>query len=330
MNDVKVVIDLVKASPKTGFGVPLIFAGSQAEAKEYTEVVSLEEVVSAGFVKDSEVYNAAQLLFMQNNAPRKIAVCASTDTTVSSLPSILNNNWRQLIVISGEGDSTKKEISDYIEASGKHAVYFMSEAYSALSGIPTGNKRTVVVVYKDEEENYEAALVGATAGMDAGSFTYKNIILKGVSAQEFTVAEVDAIHKTNKAITVLKKAGDIVTSEGITISGEYIDIVDTKDYIIEQIEYQCQKLMNRVNKLPYDNRGISSLESVVLSVLKEAADTGVIVQNDDGTYAYSVNFLPRAECDALDITARTYNGGSFEFTLSGAIHNATIKGQIIA
>jgi len=88
--------------------------------------------------------------------------------------------------------------------------------------------------------------------------------------------------------------------------------------------------MNRVKKLPYDNRGIASLEAVVVSVLMDAANNGMIAQNEDGSYDYSVSFGSRAECAAADISARHYAEGKFEFALAGAIHTAKIKGQIKA
>lgn len=329
-NDVKVVISLSKASPRAGFGFPLIFAGKQPQAVPYTVVGSLAEVVTAGFAAETEVYQAAQLLFMQNEAPSKIAVCAATSDTVTALPSVLGEDWRQLIVVSGDDDSDATAISDYIESCGKKASYFCSVDSSAFLSEFKGNKRTTVVVYAGTDvATPEAAIVGATAGREVGSFTYKNIILKGVTAQAFTDAEVDTLHEAG-GITYLLKAGSIVTSEGTCASGEYIDIVDSEDYIIEQIEYQSQRLLNRVPKLFYDNRGISSLEGVVLSVLLDAARNGMIAQNEDGSYAYSVNFLSRAECAEADISARDYKGGSFSFELAGAIHNAVISGEIIA
>ena len=335
-NDVKVVIELSKAQPKEGFGFPLIFAGKQSSAVAYKEVSTLAAVKTAGFAETTDVYKAAELLFMQNNAPSKIAVCASTDTTVTALPSILEEGWRQLIVVSTDesGESDVEAISDYIENCKKPCVYFAKLATTDSTTLAAikGNERTVVVAYDTASSNDtkfpEAAVVGATAGMDVGSFTYKNIILKGVKAQNLTDTAVEALHAAG-AITLLRKAGDIVTSEGVTLSGEYIDIVDTKDYIVAQIEYQCQSLLNRVPKLPFDNRGIASLEGVVLSVLKEAADNGMIALGDDG-YMYSVTFGGRGDCSAEDISARAYNEGTFEFTLSGAIHTATISGTIIA
>lgn len=337
-NDVKVVIELSKAQPRGGFGFPLIFAGKQSTAVAYKEVSSLSEVKTAGFEETTDVYKAAELLFMQDNAPSKIAVCASADTAVSALPAILDEGWRQLIVVSTgtEGESDVEAVSEYIEACKKPCVYFAhveTDDTVTLEKIK-GNERTVAVAYdtaaSGDTKFPEAAVVGATAGMTVGSFTYKNIILKGVKAQALADTAVEALH-TAGAITILRKAGEIVTSEGITLSGEYIDIVDTQDYIVTQIEYQCQSLLNRVPKLPYDNRGIASLEGVVLSVLKDAADNGMIAQSDEGEgYLYSVTFGARADCDASDISARAYNEGSFEFTLAGAIHTATISGTIIA
>lgn len=332
-NDVKVVIELSKAAPRLGFGYPLIFAGVQESAVEYKEVGSLEEVVSAGFAAETAVYKAAQLLFMQADCPSKIAVCASTDAAVTALPALLGEGWRQLVVVSTDtdGESTVEAISDYIEACGKHAVYFahVTENDEAIAAVE-GNDRTVLVAYKSGDvANPEAAVVGATAGLDVGSFTYKNIILKGVTAQTYTDSEVDALHQKG-VITILKKAGSIVTSEGVAVSGEFIDIVDSKDYIIQQIEYQAQYMMNRVHKLPYDNRGIAALEGVVVSVLKDAANNGMIAVNDEGDYDYTVNFAPRSECAASDISTRHYAEGKFEFALAGAIHTAKIKGTIIA
>ena len=322
-NDVKVVIELTKASGKIGFGYPLILAANESKAIAYTEVRSLTEIVNAGFTAGSDVYKAAQILFMQNDAPGKIAVCGATGTAVEALPGLLGEGWRQLIVTDHE-EETVTAVSNYIEACGKYCMYFTVGEAGA-----SANERTVMIAYDDGAIFPEAALVGATAGMDAGSFTYKNIILKGVTAQAYTDSEVAALHEKG-VITILRKAGDIVTSEGITLSKEYADIVDTKDWIIEQIAFRGQSLMNRVPKLPYDNRGIAALEGETVSALKVAADMGMIAVTDDGTYDYSVNFASRAECDANDITARHYNGGQFRFVLAGAIHEAEITGEVIA
>ena len=340
MNDVNVVIQVAKASAKAGFGYPLILAGKQTSAVAYRECSSLTEIESAGFAATTDIYKAAELLFMQNDAPSKVAVCASEDTSATALAGLLEEDWRQLIVVStGEEDSTVEQIATVIEGT-RDKMYFTHVGSTAASTTATslsGKERTVCIVYDVDEAGTdtkfpEAALVGATAGLGIGSFTYKNIILNGVLPQAFTDAQVtgdSGFHKLG-LITILKKAGDIVTSEGIVVSKEYIDIIDSKDYIINQIEYQTQSLLNRVPKLAYDNNGIASLEGVVLSVLTDAAALGMIAQLGDGVYDYSVTFAPRNECQEADISNREYKEGKFSFTLAGAIHTGTIYGTIVA
>lgn len=112
------------------------------------------------------------------------------------------------------------------------------------------------------------------------------------------------------------------------MSGEYADIIDSKDYIIKNIAYKSQKLLNSSPKLAFDNTGISQLEGVVTNVLKDASIMGIIAVDDDGVPLYSTDFDSREETSGADRASRTYKGGRFSFDLAGAIHYATINGTI--
>lgn len=329
-NDVKVVIKLATAPGRVSFGTPLLLAGKQDAPVAYTVCSSLAAVKTAGFAETTETYKAAQLLFMQANAPAQIAVYGSTAAAVTALEEIWHKDWRQLVVtsLSEDGESTIKEISDYVEGRGEE-LFFCHVASTGEAAALQGNERTVCMLYSEDDAAYpEAALVGATAGLTVGSFTYKNMVLKGITPHLLKDDEIEAAHESN-LVCFVTKAGDNVTSEGKTLSGEYIDIVDSKDYIIQNIEYRCQKVLNTVGKLPYDDNGIAALEGETLSVLMDAYGNGMIGMNDEGEPDYSVNFLSRAQVPAGDRTSRKYNGGSFTFGLAGAIHNAEISGEII-
>lgn len=330
--DVIVNINLAKAGTRSGFGFPLIFEGKATSEIAYKECSNLDEVAKVAG-NTSNIYKAAQLLLMQNDKPAKIAVCASASTAVLGLPKIIHHGWRQLIVTSLEttGESTRKQISDYIETT-PDKMYFTSVAATTdLSGATaiTGNDRTFILCHADENSVKfpEAALVGATAGKSAGSFTYKNIILKGLTPKVMSQSEIDAVHAVHAAAFVLK-CGDGVTSEGMVTSSEYADIIDSQDYIVQGIEYNVQKLLNSSDKVPYDNAGIGRLENTVTNVLKEAYNNGIIATGDDGLPAYSVSFKPRKETSAANRTARKYVDGSFHFALAGAIHEVEINGII--
>lgn len=332
LRDVKVTIDLVKATGRVGMGIPLILSQNAETEVEFTEVTSLAEVIAAGFDNTTNAYKAANLIFMQNDAPAKIAVCATSKTAAEWLleEGNVSKDWRQLIVV-GDDVVDHSSIMTVIEML-RGKMYFASLPVEDKTSIKIeGMERTVLFYCTDEDyEGVEvAALVGATAGYDAGSFTYKNIILKGIKAQNLTAAQVNAIHEKG-GITVVKKAGDIVTTEGKVAGGEYIDIIDSKDYVCAEIEYSGQKLLNDNKKIPYDNVGIAMIEATVITCLKRAYNMGIIANNEDGSPAYSVSCMTRNEVDAGDRATRNYRGCNFSFGIAGAIHTVhNVVGELL-
>lgn len=325
-NDVVVKITQKQVAGSTGFGVPLVIQGMTVSEKEYAEYSSIDEVADAGYDKGSAVYMQCSKLFMQNNCPAKVAVCAGAEKITELLGEIRDKDFRQVIPVLGEGDDSLKELAEYIETTDDKMLILKVSNQSELADIGELD-RTAAIIYKGTDPGVEGAFVGATAGLTIGSFTYKNIIIKGIAADSLSDSQIDDIHKAG-GICIVRKAGDIVTSEGKARSGEYIDIIDSKDYIIKNIAYRSQKLLNSSPKLSFDNVGISQLEGVVTNVLQEAFTMGMIAQNEDGTPMYSTDFATRAETSEGDLASRTYNGGKFSFHLAGAIHYAEISGTI--
>ncbi len=321
--DVKVEISLAKPVGKVGTWFPMLYVVGEAEL--YGEYSNLDEV-SAVYNEETDAYKAANLMFMQDNAPEKIAILTGGESITDVLPKYLNKGWRQLIVL---GDFNTS-VSTYIETTDK--MYFthfatqseLEAAYKTISEFD----RTVCVLYTGEDVAYpEAAVVGAATGLSAGSFTYKNMIIKGVPALDMADADIEAVHK-NGGITILEKAGDIVTSEGIVASGEYADVIDSKDFVIQNIAYKTQKVFNNNKKVPYTNSGIAMLEAATLEALVEGFNNGMIAENDDGSGAYSTKFALRSATTESDRATRNYPYGQFEFALAGAIHTAKITGEI--
>lgn len=329
-SDVKVIIDVAKEVTGTGFGYPLIFQGKASTAIAYTECSSINDVMTAlgsGYVTHP-IYKAALLMLMQDTAPAKFAIMASADAAVTALPTVENKGYRQLVVVSlgTEDESTAAQISSYIETT-DDKMYFTSAA-TAVQATISGNERTVMLVHSETGiANPEAALVGASAGKPAGSINYKNLVLKGLTPVSISDADLATIENAH-AIAFVLKAGYGVTSNGKTTSGEYIDIVDSKDWIIQNIEYQTQLVLIQSDKIPYDNNGISILENVCVNVLREAANNGMIASGDNGDYDYSVSYKPRSQTAAADRARRAYVEGSFSFALAGAVDTVQINGTI--
>lgn len=323
-SDVTVKIDLAKPAGSEGFGIPLIF--SVGAAVDYTECADLDEVKTAGFAATTNTYKAAQLMLSQNPHPEKIAVMgvASKDGAAAAVSGILNKNWRAFVPVDVEV-ATLTTIAQTIESSEDKLMFAVVADVSKLAALGTGD-RTIGFVHSNALAN--AALVGKTAAMTPGSFTYKNQILSGIDPMTYSDTQLKAIHDAN-GITYVEKAGDNVTSEGKALSGEYIDIIDCKDWVISQIIYRTQKLLNSTGKIPYDNTGIALLEAECLTVLKEAADMGMIAfDTDTNQYVYSVDYALRETQSDTDRASRLYVGGAFTFELAGAIHTVKVNGEI--
>lgn len=353
MLDIEVNLTLLQTSGEASFGIPLLAAANVAEtgdataAVPYTECKTLTDVVNAGFTESSKMYDAVALMLKQDRHPNTFAVYGgSSEALLDDSDEWENENWRQLVVVD-PGTSTIKDIAAKVETLTRK-IFFTSmtvEGYAAMTdpvfktawetaiGDLKAYERTVVMFYSDEVDTPEAALVGATAAKDVGSFTYKNLILKGVPALTLSDGKIRAINGSDDkghALTIVKKAGDIVTSEGKVTSGEYIDVIDSLDWIIYYVGYEGQKVLNASDKVPYTTPGITQLENAVVAVLKRAFDNGMIAPTEDNEEVgnYSTNFLPKSDMTDDDIKKRRYTGGNFSFELAGAIHEAEINGSI--
>lgn len=330
--DVKVKIELSKAVGSVGFGIPLLLEFGAEKAVAYTECYTLDDVVTAGFAATTEMYKAAEMIFMQENRPAKIAVCADKDSASidKAIAAIAAKDWRQLILVEAE-TSDITAAADYIETTA-NKMLFVSMSTTEFATFKTSiasKKYDRTVIFVNGTKHAAAALVGETAGRTAGSFTYKFKTLKGVTAETFTDADLAALHEAG-AFAYVTKAGDDITSEGISQSKTYIDQTDSIDYVIQNIEYKIQKVMNTTAKITYGNRGIALIESAVKTALQEAGVNGIIATLEDGSYDYSVSFGGRSVTTEADRASRVYKYGTFRFSLAGAIHECEVFGEIMA
>lgn len=341
--DVTVKIDLVKPTGSIGFGVPLLLSTvpeeGEAEAVAYTKCSSLEDVAEAGFADTTLTYKTAELIFMQDNPPAEIAVASTEDTLANYISSEYNAglDFRQVILADGLISSTTdiESLATAAETRGNVVVFISSSSGITGTVVNKADHDRIFMFYGELADNGGlpvGALIGAAAGYTPGEITYKNIKLKGVKSVwegKTSKERISLIDAANGCYAV-EKAGDVVTSEGKVLSGEYLDIIDCQDWIIQQITYRTQKLLNTMPKVPYDNVGIAMLENECITVLKEAANAGMIAYDTDaGSYLYSTDYALRQDSTAEDRAARKYIGGRFSFELAGAIHTVEITGEII-
>lgn len=329
--DVTVNIKLAEVIGKSGTWFPcLYYVDATAEEDAYGEYKRLDDIIKAGYAETSDVYKAANMMLMQNDPPEKIAILKQSAFSAATMPSYTVKGWRQLVLVGEHAniatiaafiETTDKLLFVHVDSSKEDAKTTLETLYNSVKTY----ERTVIVYHSNALA--PAAIVGATAGLAAGGFTYKNIKIKGIEALDLSASEIEAIHEKG-AITIVEKVGDIVTSEGITASGQFIDIVDSKDYIVQNISYNTQKVFNNNKKVPYTNAGIAMLEAATFAALKDGYNNGMIADNADGSPAYNTSFALRADTTEADRASRHYPYGTFTFELAGAVHTCVVNGTI--
>lgn len=334
LTDVKVIIDIKKPSSLIGLGTPLILA-SKTGTQTYKEYFDLD-TVKVEFAETTDAYKLAKKVFDQGDyRPHKVAIAtydlAATPTVINpveALEKYFYNDWYFVMLDTGVV-ADYKTISDVVEEKEvKMAAHMVDDSADYIALKAESYDRTIVFYHDNLAELPHAALIGSVGSKPVGSVTWKFKTLKFVTPQELSPSEANDIH-ANGAIAYVTKAGINQTSEGIVVSGEYIDVIHGKDWIKLNIEQQVQYLLSTSDKIPYTDAGIAQIEGVVKTVLEIAGQNGIIATDDNGKYMYSINTLGRNEVLAADRAARKYNGLSFTFDLAGAIHEATIYGEIV-
>lgn len=313
---------------REGFGTILVVADDKAITP--TIINDLSDLSSLNITSSDKAYKIIKTIFEQRVKPKHLILggfdSTQPDVDVTNIleDSIKFDNSISFVVSTINEGASVKTISDWVE--NKELLYFVTvELESVVEG--NKNSHTVAALSTDENNFIAEGLCSIMATSEVGSVTGKFKQILGAKSQNVTQSELDALHE-NGMITYVTKMGEDQTSEGITLSGEYIDVILSEIWIKKTMEYRLMKLALDNGKIPYDDVGIAMLVSVVNGVLQEGVANGTIL-SQGGTDFYSIEYVSREDTPFTDIGTRQYNGISWEATLTGAIHGGVITGKLL-
>lgn len=315
---------LTKSLSQQGFGLPLILATSKVHPYTlYSDIAA----VSVDFAVDTKEYKIAARMFGQNPAPAKIAIYGVLSTTPAVLVTALNtlilsnNDW-YFLVCSDNTDALVKALATWADTQIK--MYFATTQSKVL--VATMANENAAVMYHNTVDAYVAEGLAAIAAVnDPGSLTFKFKTVLGVLESNLNDTELTQMH-TDKGFSYVKKMGILQTSEGITTTGEYIDVVMGAHYLKARMEEEAMLLAINNKKIPYDNSGIAMLVGAADSVLKKGVTQGIVLKDGDGNGVYEITYVKREDVSDPDVAARVYNGIKWSAKLAGAIHTGAING----
>lgn len=330
LKDVSVIINIKKPAALEGLGTPLILAQKAGAStfKIYGDVNG----VKADFADTTDAYKAAYKALMQGDtSTAKVAIATYDGTEVTAaqaLEKYYDEDWYFVSLATG-AVADYVAISDLVEGHGfKIAAHTVDNLEDLGTLSAKKYDRTLVMMHDKLEQYPHLALIGGHSSKPVGSITYKFKRLIGVDPAPYDTTTLLAIHALN-GFAYVSKGGQYQTSEGTMLSGEYIDVIHGKDWVKVNMENAIAQLFANNDKISFDDVGIPRIEGEARTILEIAGQQGIIALDDAGQPLYTLTALNRAQTNAADRVDRHYKGLSFSLELAGAIHEATVYGEMV-
>lgn len=242
----------------------------------------------------------------------------------------VNDDWYCLILTSRD-DLEILQAAAYIEALRK--IFIAASDGSSIKTASTTDlgsvlkqktyNRTALLWSGDEASGPEAAWAGRKLPTDPGSEQWRYASLSGISTDVLNATELANLNAKNvNHYTTVGGVG--IVQKGKMASGQWIDVTRFLDWFTARVQEGIYGLLVSVEKVPYTDGGVTSLEAIVRAKIEEGIRVGGI-SRDDG---YTVESQKVAEVDPQLRQDRIFPDITFEFRLAGAIGEVTVKGFV--
>lgn len=184
------------------------------------------------------------------------------------------------------------------------------------------NDHTVLVYAPNPSEEAAASWVGVGAPKPAGSITWANKGLKDVSPSSLTDTQAGFLDEDNiNHYQSIAGLGSI--RNGVTTSGEWIDVVHGTAALGADIQESVWALMANADKIPFTEGGLEMISSVIEGALKRAEASGLLIEGSS-----SVTMPDFAAIPAADRRARVLRGVEFAGLYASAVHAVQLAGTL--
>lgn len=315
------------------------------EMSGVVEIKSVKDITVFGYTETDEAYKAVSVAFNQDMRPEKIYLIArmseleSTETVPDCLDRALaKNEWYGFSLVNFSSNTDIEAAAKWAESNGKLfgftytsgncpidvTAYNNTFAFFAgdlkASQIPDGNKYAAV------------AYMAKCFSYDPGKETWGLKTLRGVTASNLSTTKVETL-KNGNVNFYRSIANKDVTQEGKVGSGEWIDVIRFKEWLINKVQIEVFNYMIKNPKVSFNDAGITGIQNVIESVLAGAQGGGIDEDryDDEGNLlrGYIITVPKSVDISAADKKNRSLKGISFVARLTGAIHETHIKGTLV-
>lgn len=242
----------------------------------------------------------------------------------------INDDWYCLILTS-RSDFEILLAAAFIEALRK--IFIAASDASAIKTASTTDlgsllkqrtyNRTALLWSGDEVSGPDAAWAGRKLPTDPGSEQWRYANLSGIAPD--VLIGTEQANLNGKNVNHYTTVGGVgIVQKGKMASGQWIDVTRFLDWFTARVQEGIYALLVSVEKVPYTDGGVTSLEAIVRAKIEEGIRVGGISRED----GYTVASQKVAEVDPQLRQDRIFPDIEFEFRLAGAIGEVTVKGFV--
>lgn len=305
------------AVSERGFGTILVVDNTQDIDFKLVDYDYVNELNA-----DSKLYKLLNRLFAQKPQPQQVAVFGKasgvTADIVRELLSSGRTDWFWLVTTDNSLD-TVKALSEIAQTNSKIYAVTLNK-YEDCEALLEEVYENTFVDFHDDEFAFSAEATAVIMSYNVGGKTAKFKEVKGVKRANVSDTQIHDLH-SNGINTYVEKLGVLQRSEGLVLSGEYLDIILGEYWIRFRMEERVLRASVTNDKIPYTNIGIGILVGEVEGTLQDAVTQGIISSGQ-----YRVDFKRREEVHSNDVALRKYDYIVWTAQLQGAIHQGQISG----
>lgn len=316
-----------------------------------TAISKADELLDYGYKTDSPAYIAATVAFSQNPSPDEVYFVvrektADKDTYEDVATTLARANGEASfygIHLTEFRDSADIEAAKtWAEANEKLYAFEYTDidscpvknfSYYRTYGIFSGLADGYAAGEQPVENQYASlALMAKCFGYDPGTETWHLKELATIVPTRLSTAQKKAL-KEKHINTFLRYAGSNCAIGGLTLAGEWIDVIRFRDWLKNELQIRIFNALKANRKVPFIDAGIGLIEGTMESTLKDGQDIGGISpteydKDDNPIYGYTVIVPKASDFTEAERKQRKLKGCKWSARLAGAIHVVEVGGNL--
>lgn len=246
---------------------------------------------------------------LENDTWYGLLHCFNSEACIAAIAAWVETNKKHFIA-----QSQDSEIANHV----------LTAATDVAADIKTSAYARTSVVYHPRNDVFiDGAWDGRCLPLTPGSETWKFKTLAGIPAVSLTSTQRTNI-KAKNCNFYEAVAGVNITQEGVTGSGEFIDVIRFRDWLEADMAAGVYGALVKPDKIPFTDPGVALIEAEVRASLRRGVDAGGIAEDP----AFVVTVPKVSETSSIDRGNRLLKTVKFTATLAGAIHAVQISGNV--